>query len=142
MVGQDKRKGIYCVIPTLALCLLWLVLVEPVFASGDYDLDAVWKDLDAVQAWAYQVGKYRKADSLLAGVREKVENRLRISVWTTLRMSRRQITILDSLIKDAKGYYDRYPTFRGKIIEARGNYAGYFVVRDEKEDEHSSMIVD
>ena len=47
---------------------------------------------------------------------------------------RRQIAILDSLISDARGEYESYPKFRGKIIEQAGNVGGYVVVRGTKEE--------
>lgn len=47
---------------------------------------------------------------------------------------RRQIAILDSLISDARGEYDTYPKFRGKIIEQAGNVRGYIVVQGAKEE--------
>lgn len=130
---QRKAKVYRGQIQAIALCFIAFVLLVPAIASGDYDLDAVWRDLDAVERY-YEKGNYKKADKLLAKVRQKVIYESPDWGMEYPEDVRRQITILERLIDDAEGYYDSYPKFRGTIIEAHGNYVGYFVVQGDKEE--------
>jgi len=47
---------------------------------------------------------------------------------------RRQIVILESLLRDAQGEFESYPKFKGKITEQAGNVGGYIVVKGAKEE--------
>ena len=130
---QRKAKVYRGQIQAIALCFIAFVLLVPAIASGDYDLDAVWRDLDAVERY-YEKGNYKKADKLLAKVRQKVIYESPDWGMEYPEDVRRQIAILDSLISDARGEYDTYPKFRGKIIEQAGNVGGYIVVQGSKEE--------
>ena len=115
----------------VAIGFLAIVFLLPAIAFADYDLDAVWRDLDKVQTY-YEKGNYKKASKLLAQTREKVYDSPEWGMEYPENV-RRQIAILDSLISDAQGEYDAYPKFRGKIIEQAGNVGGHVVVRGAKE---------
>ena len=54
---QRKAKVYRGQIQAIALCFIAFVLLVPAIASGDYDLDAVWRDLDAVERY-YEKGNY------------------------------------------------------------------------------------
>ena len=116
----------------VAIGFLAIVFLLAPVAFADYDLDAVWRDLDKVQTY-YEKGNYKKASKLLAQTREKVYDSPEWGMEYPENV-RRQIAILDSLISDAQGEYDAYPKFRGKIIEQAGNVGGYIVVRSAKEE--------
>jgi len=55
----------------VAIGFLAIVFLLAPVAFADYDLDAVWRDLDKVQTY-YEKGNYKKASKLLAQTREKV----------------------------------------------------------------------
>jgi len=131
-MSQQRQKVCTKQIRAVAFCFLSFVFLVPAIASGDYDLDGVWRELDKVQMY-YEKGKYQKASSLLAKVRKKVEGSPDGGLEYPENV-RRQISILESLISDAQGEYDSYPKFRGKIIEQQGNVGGYFVVQGTKEE--------
>ncbi len=46
-MGKGKAKVYTGQIQAVALCFLAFVFLVLATASGDYDLDAVWRDLDA-----------------------------------------------------------------------------------------------
>ena len=56
------------------------------------------------------------------------------AILLSRRMLRVVNRLLESLISDARGEYDTYPKFRGKIIEQAGNVGGYVVVQGTKEE--------
>jgi hypothetical protein len=130
---QERLKAYTREIRAVAIGFLALVFLVPAAASADYDLDAVWRDLDKVQMY-YEKGSYNRASKLLAKVRQKVIYESPDWGMEYPENVRRQITILEILISDARGEYDSYPKFRGKIIEQQGNVGGYIVVQGAKEE--------
>ena len=67
---QNRLRAHNRKIRAVAICFLAIVFLLPAIAFADYDLDAVWRDLDKVEMY-YEKGKYKKAGKLLAKVREK-----------------------------------------------------------------------
>ena len=129
---QQRQQDLTRLIGAGAVFLTLFFFLAVAIASEDYDLDGVWRDLDKVQA-CYEKGKYKKAGSLLAKVRDKVYETPEWGMEYPENV-RRQIAILEGLISDARGEYESYPKFKGKIIEQAGNVGGYVVVRSAKEE--------
>jgi hypothetical protein len=131
-MGPAKHRVSARHVRAVVFCFVSFAFLVPAIASEDYDLDGVWRDLDKVEMY-YEKGRYKKAGSLLAKVRDKVYDTPEWGMEYPENV-RRQIDILESLISDARGEYENYPKFRGKIIEQAGNVAGYVVVQGAKEE--------